>query len=106
MGFAGLIVSDDLFMKGIAAKWTLEEAAERFFRAGGDLLLLCHQESAQRRVAAHLVHLAERDSEFRVLLEAKSQRVEKIRNLLAEPGDPGQLEKFASAHRDLAEAFS
>lgn len=83
MGYQGLIISDDLFMKGIAAQWPLEEAAERFFRAGGDLLLLCHQESEQRRIAAHLVHLAEKDKEFQILLRERAERMKAFRSGLS-----------------------
>lgn len=106
MGYEGLIISDDLFMKGIAARWPLEEAAERFFRAGGDLLLLCHREAEQRRIAAHLVHCAEKDTEFRDLLAAKAKRVTEFRGHLAGPGDPEEFAKFARAHRALAEEFA
>lgn len=92
LGYSGLIISDDFFMKGIAARWSLEEAAERFLRVGGDLVLLCHQEAVQRRVAAHLVHVAERDGDFRRLLEEKSQKLNKFRVSLslgvAESGPP------------------
>lgn len=92
LDFSGLIVSDDFFMKGIAARWSLEEAAERFLRVGGDLVLLCHQEAVQRRVAAHLVHIAERDGDFRRLVEEKSQKWNEFRASLslgvAESGPP------------------
>ncbi|MCB1214259.1 MAG: beta-N-acetylhexosaminidase [Deltaproteobacteria bacterium] len=83
MAYEGLILSDDLFMQGIVDHWGLEEAAERFLRAGGDMLLLCHQESAQRRVAAHLVHLAEKDLDFRKSLEEKASRVAHLRPQLS-----------------------
>jgi len=90
MGYEGLILSDDFFMKGIALKWGLEEAAERFLRVGGDIVLLCHQEPAQRRVAAHLVHRAEQDAEFKSLLEEKAKRVESFRGKLSSGlQDPG-----------------
>lgn len=83
MAYEGLIVSDDMFMQGIAARWPLEEAAELFFRAGGDLLLLCHQEAYQRRVAAHLVHTAEKDKAFRTLLEERAARMKAFRARLS-----------------------
>ncbi|HCU24907.1 MAG TPA: beta-N-acetylhexosaminidase [Deltaproteobacteria bacterium] len=82
LGFQGLVISDDFFMKGITAQWPIEEAAERFLRVGGDLVLLCHQEAVQRRVAAHLVHRAEADSSFRDLLAEKAVRVSQFREEL------------------------
>ncbi len=83
LGFQGLVISDDLFMKGITLQWKVEEAAERFLRAGGDLILLCHQEAVQRRVAAALVHQAEKDEEFHKLIIAKAEKVAAFRKRLA-----------------------
>lgn len=82
MGYRGLIISDDFFMKGIVARWGLEEAAERFLRAGGDLVMLCHQEDAQRRVALYLLQRAEADSDFCRLLQEKVLNVQNFRKKL------------------------
>lgn len=102
LGYRGLIVSDDFFMKGIALKWGLEEAAERFLRCGGDLVLLCHEEAAQRRVAAHLVHRAESDAEFRSLLESKAAVMRSFRDKLLgfEGGDLATVGR--EDHKNLA----
>jgi beta-N-acetylhexosaminidase len=101
LAYEGIIVSDDLFMKGITAHWSLAEAAERFFRIGGDMLLLCHKEEAQRRVAAHLVHLAEKDDAFREALEIKRKRVEAIRPRLKLGAQPELLAQYRAEHREL-----
>ncbi len=105
MAYEGLIVSDDLFMKGIAEHYSMTEAAERFLRAGGDMVLLCHQESVQRLVAAHLVHVAEKDGAFRELLEQKGRRVANFRKKLTRGARPELMGQFASAHLDLAKRF-
>lgn len=105
MAYEGLIVSDDMFMKGIADEWPLEEAAERFFRAGGDLLMLCHAESTQRRVAAHLVHLAEKDGNFRALLEDRLKRVQALRPRLRQGTDLALFERYRGNHQRLAESL-
>jgi beta-N-acetylhexosaminidase len=105
LGFAGLVISDDFFMKGIAAKWSLEEAAERFLRVGGDLVLLCHYEPVQRRIAAHLVHTAERDAEFRGLLEAKAKKMDNFRAKLTLGVVESELELPASRHAEIAAWF-
>jgi len=105
MGFEGLIISDDFFMKGIAAKWSLEEAAERFLRVGGDLVLLCHQEAVQRRVAAYLVHVAERDAEFRVLLEGKVKKMDKFRRNLSVGVQENDVILPSEPHSQLAALF-
>jgi beta-N-acetylhexosaminidase len=106
MGFQGLVVSDDMFMKGITSGWSLEEACERFLKVGGDLLLLCHQESAQRRAAAHLIHRAEQDGDFLKLLEAKSKQVDAWRGRLQKGGEAAALAKYSEKHRKLAQSFS
>jgi beta-N-acetylhexosaminidase len=105
MAYEGLIVSDDLFMKGIAEHWGLEEAAERFLRAGGDMVMLCHKDSAQRRVAAHLVHTAEKDAEFRTLLEEKLRRVQALRPRLRKGVHLELFAKYQEDHQRLAEAL-
>jgi len=106
LGFEGLIISDDFFMKGIAAHWGLEEATERFLQAGGDLVLLCHHEPQQRRVAAHLVHCAERDGEFLALLQAKAARMERFRAMLKTGRDSSKLAVVGSAeHRKRADSL-
>ena len=105
MGYQGLIISDDFFMEGIAAKWGMEEAVERFLRAGGDLVLLCHQEAVQRRVAAHLVHQAEKDSDFRVLLEERAKKMAKFRKKLARGIGASGLVLPAEAHQVAARRF-
>ncbi|MDX1386487.1 MAG: beta-N-acetylhexosaminidase [bacterium] len=104
--YEGLIVSDDLFMKGILEHWSLVEAAERFLRVGGDMVLLCHKEEAQRRVAAHLVHLAEKDHEFRDALEIKRKRVEALRQRLTLGAQPELLARYQSDHQELIKKIS
>jgi len=106
LAYEGLIVSDDMFMKGISEPWSLTEASEQFLRAGGDLLLLCGSESAQRRVAAHLVHQAEKDDEFRELLEKKQQRIQGIRKKLVRGAQPELLSQYQADHEKLAKSFS
>lgn len=40
LGFGGVIITDSLSMGGIAAKWSLQDAAVMAFAAGNDMLLL------------------------------------------------------------------
>jgi beta-N-acetylhexosaminidase len=106
MAFEGLIISDDLFMKGIAEHWGLEVAAERFFRAGGDMLLLCQKDSVQRRIAAHLVHTVEKDGEFRAMLEHKLTRVQALRTRLRRGLHLELFAKYQEEHQRLAESLA
>lgn len=42
LSYEGLIISDDMTMGAIIKNYTIEEAAIKFLKAGGDLLLICH----------------------------------------------------------------
>jgi beta-N-acetylhexosaminidase len=64
IGFDGLLVSDDLEMQAIAARWSIEEAAVQAVVAGCDLLLVCWSEEKQERALRALVHEAERSTAF------------------------------------------
>ncbi len=56
MGFDGLIITDDLEMKGVAAGWGYAEAAVQAVLAGADILLCCHTQETQRAIRDALVH--------------------------------------------------
>jgi beta-N-acetylhexosaminidase len=55
LGFNGLIITDDLEMKGVAAQWGAPEAAVLAIIAGADLLLCCHEWETQRAIHAALL---------------------------------------------------
>ena len=52
LGFDGVVVSDDLEMAAIAGRFAIGEAAVRFFEAGGDLALICHDPGRQQAAMA------------------------------------------------------
>ena len=54
MGFEGLIITDDLEMKGVADGWGAAEAAMLAVEAGADILLCCHEWKTQRAIGAAL----------------------------------------------------
>jgi len=60
LGFRGIIVSDDLSMAGARRGQTIEEAALRALLAGADVLLMCHDPQAQRRVHRFLTDRVKR----------------------------------------------
>jgi len=68
LGFEGLIITDDLEMKGVADGWGAAEAAVLAAVAGADILLCCHAEETQREIRRALVGAIEigRLSEARV----------------------------------------
>jgi beta-N-acetylhexosaminidase len=62
LGFEGVILSDDLEMKAIAATYQVPDAAVQALRAGCDGLLVCSgQPEVQSAVLEALVHAVEQD---------------------------------------------
>ena len=59
LGFDGLIITDDLEMKGVAEGWGAAEAAVLATQAGADLLLCCHTWETQRQIQRALVRAVE-----------------------------------------------
>jgi beta-N-acetylhexosaminidase len=79
LGFAGVVVSDDLEMGAVSETCPIGEAAVRTAAAGHDLLLVCHTAPAQRATAAALVD-AHRTGRLSVKdCEAAAERVRRLR---------------------------
>ncbi len=108
LGFNGVVVSDDLEMDAIAARFDIGEAAVRFLEAGGDLILIC-QRSDRQRAALQAVESAVRGgrlSETRV--EASLNRLAALRRRLPERERPAELQAASALigspeHRRLLE---
>jgi beta-N-acetylhexosaminidase len=64
IGFGGMLISDDLEMQAIAARWTIEESAVQAIAAGCDALLVCWSDEKQERAVDALVREAERSPAF------------------------------------------
>ncbi len=48
LGYPGVVVTDDLEMEAVAARWGFDEAACLAVEAGCDLILVCHRPERQR----------------------------------------------------------
>ncbi len=84
LGFAGVLCSDDLFMKGIAADATaVPKAAGQAFAAGCDLLLLCHDEAVQRETIARLEAELGGSEALQGVLATSAPRVQQFLSLIA-----------------------
>jgi len=59
LGFEGLIITDDLEMKGVADTWGAAEAAVLAVEAGADILLCCHEWQTQKAIQAALLAAVE-----------------------------------------------
>jgi beta-N-acetylhexosaminidase len=79
LGFDRVVVSDDLVMDAIGARFDLGEAAVRFLEAGGDLVLICHDPPRQR-AAMQSVETAIRKGRLREERLASSlERIARLR---------------------------
>jgi beta-N-acetylhexosaminidase len=77
--FEGVVVSDDLEMKAVADRYSIEEAVELGLGAGIDMFLICHQEHKWQRAHEHLVRLAERNSAFKQRLLDAARRIADVK---------------------------
>lgn len=75
IGYRGLIVSDDLEMGGVLKCAPIGEAAVEFIRAGGDLCLVCHEQSNVERAFESLVRESERSARLRARIADTARRV-------------------------------
>jgi beta-N-acetylhexosaminidase len=110
MGYEGIIISDDLDMRAIAAHFGIGEAAVRAIAAGCDVLLLCRDPDHQAEARTALVHAGERDSEMRAAIGRAADRIRAAKaRYQAHPARqprPGLDVLGCAAHRALAESLS
>lgn len=106
IGYAGLVFSDDLEMRALAAHHTPEESAVGAIAAGCDVLLACRDPEVAERAHGALVREAERDPAFRARCEEASERSREARRRFpARPvADPEEL-RAAFARSGAAELF-
>ncbi|HWN71634.1 MAG TPA: beta-N-acetylhexosaminidase [Haliangium sp.] len=110
MGYEGIIVSDDLDMRAIAAHFGVGDAAVRAIRAGCDALLLCRDVEHQQQARDALIREGERDSELRADLARAAGRIRaaKARHQeLRASRSPAGLDVIGcSAHLALAQSLA
>ncbi len=75
LGFAGLIISDDLEMNAISERYSMGEAAVLAVAAGVDLLLVCHRPERQLEVIEALGAEAERSEAFAARVTEAARRI-------------------------------
>jgi beta-N-acetylhexosaminidase len=75
IGYAGLVVSDDLEMGGVLKIASIEEAAVGTVQAGADMYLVCHSQELVHRAWEAIVKEAERSKAFRSKVEMAAKRI-------------------------------
>jgi beta-N-acetylhexosaminidase len=108
--YRGVIVSDDLDMKAIAATMGADVAAVGAIRAGCDVVLLCCDETNQQLAEEGLLKAGERDSELRRRIGESAERVRAMKrahltNQAKHPA-PGLDIVGSAAHRELADRLA
>jgi len=87
MGFAGVVVTDDLQMKAIAARYDLETVIGRSILAGADILLFAnnsvYEEDIAARAAATILALVEKGVISRERIDESYRRIMKLKERLA-----------------------
>jgi beta-N-acetylhexosaminidase len=79
LGFEGVVFSDDLEMKAITERYSIEEAGVLAIEAGCDLLLVCSDLEAAARLRETLATEAGRSEPFRVRLAEARSRADALR---------------------------
>ncbi len=110
LGFRGVLVSDDLGMKAVADRYSIEELAVGAIEAGVDHLLV--REPADRQEAAFqaILRAAERSAALRLRVEESAARVAALKAActVAMPAPAAMLPSLLGtpAHRALAASFA
>jgi beta-N-acetylhexosaminidase len=79
IGYQGLVFSDDLEMRALADRETVEESAIKAVRAGCDVLLVCKEFDLAERAHAALVKEAEKSDSFRARCADAAARSRSVR---------------------------
>jgi beta-N-acetylhexosaminidase len=108
LGFAGVVPTDDLDMKGVAKQWRPAQIAVMAAQAGCDLLCFCRDHDAQVEGIEGLIRAVESGEVHFRDAEAAETRIRRLKErFLAGYRDPDPKEARAAAgryeHRALAE---
>ncbi|HEY3594532.1 MAG TPA: beta-N-acetylhexosaminidase [Polyangiaceae bacterium] len=101
LGFEGVLFSDDLEMKAIAARWTVERAAVDAVWAGCDALLICSDEAMQARAHEALLHEIETSTRFRERCVEAVERSLRVRRLVP-PNPVAELRHIVDGEKSRA----
>lgn len=79
IGYRGVVVSDDLEMKGVLKAGPVQQAAVGHIRAGGNLCLICHDEDSIVRAHQALLEETQRDRKFAKQADESFQRTLRLK---------------------------
>jgi beta-N-acetylhexosaminidase len=108
MGFAGLVISDDMEMGGILTQVPIEEAAMKAVLAGTDVIEICKDPALILSAYEALLAEAERSAAFRRRVETAAQRVIEHKDRYLDAAMPrtvsaAQIEKLRAKVKQFSE---
>jgi beta-N-acetylhexosaminidase len=105
IGFGGVLVSDDLEMRAVAARWSIEEAAVLAVAAGCDALLVCWNDELQERAVTAIERETKASPAFRARCEEAIGRLRAARGrITARPLDDAGLAAAVGGEESRAAA--
>jgi beta-N-acetylhexosaminidase len=75
LGFKGLIITDDLYMKAMSDNFSVQDIVYRSIMASVDILLIAHMELQFEEYFSVMEKLFRDDSEFRARIEQSDRRI-------------------------------
>lgn len=108
MKFDGVIVSDDLEMRAIAANFDIGEVVTRGANAGVDLFAICHDSDLQNRAIDALIRAVERGEVSRERVAEANRRLDALMGRYARAAHPiSDFKSLNSAeHRAIIEQIA
>ncbi|EKD42313.1 MAG: hypothetical protein ACD_73C00209G0002 [uncultured bacterium] len=83
LGFKGVVISDDLWMRAVSDKYGISEATRLFFEAGGDIALICKEPAAIMETMDLMKKVIRHDREIISDMKESAQRIHKLRKRFA-----------------------
>jgi beta-N-acetylhexosaminidase len=104
LGFDGVVISDAIEMKAIAANYSVDEVVTRGALAGIDLFAPCEESDLRDRAIDALVRAVERNDVPRSRLDEAARRIDALAAEYAKPAHPVASEVIGcDAHRQVVE---
>jgi beta-N-acetylhexosaminidase len=94
LGFTGAVLTDDLDMKAIADRYTIEETVVRAIRSGCDGLLICGGDYDKKvRALEALIRAAEEDTAFQKRVEDALARMARQKERFLTASAPSRIDR-------------
>ena len=79
VSFDGLIISDDMTMGAIMENYNVEDAVVEFFKAGGDIALVCYEKDIQLNLPRRIIEEIKSGNISEAEIDTKVYRILKIK---------------------------